>query len=446
MISLYKARMLGPVAYGEVAAALSLLSFTGLACTLGLPVLAVREAEKQPEVVPQLVGLSILLAILGLVVSTSLALSVAVVSSGIDPRVVLAYAITPLAGALNFEWLFRYWRQSHVVGIIRLCNAIAQGIFLVTVGRMYGWTAVSTGIAGSVAAALVAAIVVVVVARRIRVQVPNYLFVKEQLTSATIVLAGLVAQTVNFSLDQVMLALYGFKAELGQYRAAYQIMLAVNSLGGYMIYVAYPRLVKRRISEGVGTELLYVMLSAALPLAVGGAMVAPSLVQWLLGAAFVRSASYLRVLFTTIVALYPSMVYGHFLLVNDKELLQMVSVAIGAMLNTALNVIMIPRWGALGAAWSTVITEAVVLIVAAALLSQACGLRFRLGMRLFRPLAASAGMGLILYPLTRSGIDVPLVVAVAIVAYGLLYTLLHSRDLLRVVKHYAARKSWSDTA
>ena len=98
---------------------------------------------------------------------------------------------------------------------------------------------------------------------------------------------------------------------------------------------------------------------AALPIAVGGIIVALPLIDLLFGEAFVRSAAPLRILLLTLLADFSAVLMCNILLTYDRQRNIAVYSAIGGLTNVSLNILLIPRYGIIGCAFATLVAQLV---------------------------------------------------------------------------------------
>lgn len=90
--------------------------------------------------------------------------------------------------------------------------------------------------------------------------------------------------------------------------------------------------------------------------------------------------------------------------------------AIGLLLNAILNVVLIPRYGFLAAAWVTLLTEVTVMSLSARSVLQALQMRPRVG-RLLRTLVAALIMGTATALARIAGVPLAGLAAVAALSY-----------------------------
>jgi len=104
-------------------------------------------------------------------------------------------------------------------------------------------------------------------------------------------------------------------------------------------------------------------IGLALPIAVGGFILAPPLTQFVFGNQYSGSGLLFRWLTLTIVTGTAASYCGAQLIPNGREKKYLVSVLAGAATNVALNLLLIPKYGALAAAFTTAFSQGVVAVM-----------------------------------------------------------------------------------
>lgn len=178
-------------------------------------------------------------------------------------------------------------------------------------------------------------------------------------------------QLIQFKIDTVMIFVLASAAAVADYEAAFKLLEVSRTLVRPAAMVFFPicaALAAAADWHGLRrTSHLLLGISALLGMLLAGAVLpfADLITIWVWGDAYAASGAVLRVLALTLAPLFIAFaaVYLatalHFERVVVKILLAL------TLLNVALNALAIPAWGALGAAWTTMITE----LAAAALLS-----------------------------------------------------------------------------
>lgn len=184
-----------------------------------------------------------------------------------------------------------------------------------------------------------------------------------------VLFASSVAISVYTILDTVMLGFMSDYRQVGFYNAAVHMSRAVLAVVTSFSAVAVPRMSRYcgsreygRAGELAGKSLSLVSF-LAMPMAAGMACVAPSFVPLFFGGAFVGSVAPLAVQSLLLVAVGLNNLLGMQILVPlgmDRAFLR--SILAGAAANFALNALLIPRFGAVGASASSVVAESLIVL------------------------------------------------------------------------------------
>ncbi|HWE47918.1 MAG TPA: lipopolysaccharide biosynthesis protein [Caulobacteraceae bacterium] len=181
--------------------------------------------------------------------------------------------------------------------------------------------------------------------------------------SASLVLALALATT-----DRFLIAAYLDESNVGAYHAAYSlanrtldvIFLWLGAAGGPALVMALERGGRKSLEESA-REQASTLLLIALPAAAGLALVARPLAQVLVGEGLREAAAQVTPwiavggFFSGITTYY---FHQAFTLARRTKLL-LLAMAVPAIVNVALNLILVPRFGVIGAAWATAISYVV---------------------------------------------------------------------------------------
>jgi O-antigen/teichoic acid export membrane protein len=170
------------------------------------------------------------------------------------------------------------------------------------------------------------------------------------------------------------------------------------------------------------------VFAGALPIAVGGSLLAGQLVTLVFGAAYASAVTPLRILVWCVpIALFRNVAQAA-LIAHGRQQQMFRTTAWAAGVNVALNATLIPSWGMAGAAAITVLTE-VVRTGLALRLSRLVGFRLPSPRRFWRSLLAAGVMAAVV---GLSGVrPVWLSVATGAAVYGLTLVLVGGLKLQR---------------
>jgi O-antigen/teichoic acid export membrane protein len=233
---------------------------------------------------------------------------------------------------------------------------------------------------------------------------------------------------VYLKADSVLLGVLAHPEDVGVYGAAYKPIEYLILASSVLINPVFPLLARW---QGVDTRRFTLVFQRAttallaflLPVPVVLALIADPLVQLLYSAEFAGAATPLRLLAIAMVFVTFAVWQDFTLLSVGRQRFTLAYGAVGVALNIALNVLIIPRAGAIGAASVAVLTAMLFSMCA----SWGCWHFARLWPAP-RPtaglLAANVALGAALWVLLRTGLAWPVATAAATLLYPALLLLL----------------------
>ncbi len=213
------------------------------------------------------------------------------------------------------------------------------------------------------------------------------------------------ASSVYLNLDVVMLGFLKGDTEVGYYNAGIKVKTVLTTCVTSLGTVLLPRLsyyVEKQEKEAfyrMVKKAFQFVLVAATPLMVYFILFAKESILFLAGESFLPAITPMQILMPTVLLIGLSNITGIQILTPlGEEKKVVISVLAGAILDFVLNLVLIPKMGSTGAATSTLLAEAMVVLVQARYLKKEwkqmlAGLG--LGKILF-PLAAATGVGILL--------------------------------------------------
>jgi O-antigen/teichoic acid export membrane protein len=226
---------------------------------------------------------------------------------------------------------------------------------------------------------------------------------------------------VLYNVDLLILRYLRGEADAGRYAAAYVLISFCANLMVAYSHTVLPSMAREPAPTAATVATyrsgLVVAWLVTMPVAVGGALLAPLLIELLFGRAYSDGALALQVLVLSVpVAALREMSVAALIARHRETALLRVNI-VAAVVNVSLNLALIPTFGLAGAAWATVLSEVVRLGVAVVAAREAIPGSLPLA-GFGRVLAAGLGMGL---AVVASGTSESLV---AIVVGGVAYPLL----------------------
>lgn len=182
--------------------------------------------------------------------------------------------------------------------------------------------------------------------------------------------ASSIAISIYVMLDTLMLGFLSTYQEVGYYNSAMHLVKVLLPIATALSTVAMPKVSiyckaneMDKINELMNKSLGIVSF-LAFPLMMGVILVAPVFVPLFFGDQFYGAILPMQIGSGAIVAIGLNNLNGMQILTGlSKDRQFLISVTIGAIINFIFNLILIPRYGASGAAFSSVFAESVILVV-----------------------------------------------------------------------------------
>ena len=361
-------RRLGPESFGVLQFSLAVMVYPTLLADLGLATVGLRElagGRDADAVVSSVLGARVLLAVLSLVVVVAVVLVAPL--DGAARGVLLILAAGLPASALQARWILQGSERYAAVSAVEISTVGFQLVGAVLL--VHGPDDVATAAVALTAAAWAATLVSLVLAgergrARPRIGRDTWATIRRAVPLG----AATIAITIYYGLDTVLLGIFRPAAEVGFYAAAYRVILPILTLAGAVGTVALPRLASlqsrdpAQATKAAGTLAGFLVLAAA-PLAVGGALTAAPIVRLVYGPAFASADVPFGLLIWTVLTVYANSAFAYLLLARAHDRAYLAATFAGAAANVGLNLVVIPAFGMVGAAVTTIVSEITVLVL-----------------------------------------------------------------------------------
>jgi len=389
------ARRLGVEGLGLLSFAAAVAGYFGLALTTGFGEIGAREIARHPAAARKIAAdgtlIRILIAVFGAI---AVAMAALLLVQAPDARIVILLSTLSLFSlAIDTSWVYRGLERNRIVagGLLASQLIYLAGVLVFVRSPANVIRVPVIQFTGELAAAL--ALLWLLFRRFHRPSVRGGMALARQ--SGYITLSR-VMRSLIVTFDVVLLGLLATRRDVGLYSAAYRIcylMMAV-AVATQVVYapsIARATLLGATAVRGVMERSVALTATVMLPLVVGAAVLADQLLALLFGGQFASGAPALRLLALSIGLLALHGTTRSVFVAHHQTKLEAMIFAVAAALNIALNFLLIPRYGIVGAAWATVAAEGLILIICVVWLSR-LGASFP-ALQLLKPLVASAVMG-----------------------------------------------------
>jgi O-antigen/teichoic acid export membrane protein len=357
------ARRLGAAAFGIISVAAAVRLYLVCMVEGGIDSIGMREAAAQRSFARQLAPA---LVVVRVGVAALLVLLVATIGFVLLPQpdgvLIALYSLTLLPLAANLRWLHLGHGSSVGPALTRLASESLMLVVVVVALHEPG-DLVRVPLAQFLGDATGAVLLALLVGKAL-----GPLSIGSAWRTARPVLAEswpLVLHAllglVMFNADLLMLRLFRGATEVGQYAAAYTIIGFLVYLGVVYYQSLLPALSRDHLDAAARARTyalsLEQVLLAGAPVAAGGILVAGSLIPFVFGAGYGAAALPFALLAASVPASWLRNVAqaGQVAQRRSELLLRTSLIAVGV--NLALNLLLIPRFGPVGAAAATLATE-----------------------------------------------------------------------------------------
>lgn len=379
-------RTLGPNQYGDYATVLAFFYVFSAVADLGIYQILVRDIGSPEQNEEELVGTALIArsaaVLLSLVVGVAVFLVIPKYQGLVALAPIAAVAYLPLSIGQIFMAVFQKHLRVRSVAIIEvIARAVQVGGIVWLVGN--GEISPTAFLWVLLASTIVQTTLLVVHARKlVRFHVrTTRQRIKNLLQNSLPIGISLVFTLIYFRLDTVLLSLLQTSEAVGIYNLAYKVLEQIIFLPAMFLGVLTPILTKalledkerfRKITQGATRA----MFMAVVPILIGGLFLRENIIALLGGEAYQASAQVLVPLLIAVALIFAGTLSGALVVItnNQKRAIKVYGAAmIGSVV---LNLLLIPRFSYMGAAWTTVIVEVAVVLGLLTLL-RGSGVSFR---------------------------------------------------------------------
>ena len=373
-VSIAVARYLGPAEFGIFQYALAFVALFGFLPYLGLDSLVTKRLVEEPGARNEIIGTTLILRLGSGAIAAVLAISIslALVTGAQNQLMIAIIAIGMIFDAtLSFDLYFQSRLQSRYVAIARTVGVVVGAI--IKLGCIVLRLPVEAFAAATLAQQIIQATTLTTAFRR-------YGFSLKLLTWANARARSLLSDSwplmlsslggvIFLKIDQVMLKEIAGDVETGIYAVAARLSEIWWFLPTIVGLSLYPLLVKARqhsesryalVQQG-GYDLMFWM-GATIALVVS--IVAGPAIVTLYGNEYARAADILVIHIWTSPIMFMGAIASRWLVLENLQMIVLSRSIVGAAVNVALNLLLIPKYGAIGAALATVFSYSFLTYVA----------------------------------------------------------------------------------
>ncbi len=449
LVVIYAARVLGASGYGVFSYAMGLMGFFIFIKNIGVDSILTREIAKKTEEEPFYIATALWIEVGLLLVTAALMVGVAPFLSSVEEALpILPLVMLILVADDMRDFLIALFRGKEKMeleaavtvasnALVALCGIVALLISKTPLAFAMGYAF----------AAILGACVAAGMARpflRGLIKNAKKALILPILKSAWPLAISGFASLFLFNVDIVMLGWWRTAEEIGKYAASQRIVGILSILPGIIATAIFPAVSRfvhqkdvKRMEETARGALQATYL-VTLPFIAGGFVVGNDLLGFLFGGEYIGAGGVLWILLLMTIASSPFAIFFNLLFAYDKQANAIWMTIVASGTNVALNALLIPAYGALGAAVATTTTAFLYMTLVWGFAEKISGVRVR--PQLGKILAASAIMAGGSAIIKMSGLHVlgNVVLSGAVYA-GMLYTMREKafREIMGMIRKKA---------
>jgi O-antigen/teichoic acid export membrane protein len=424
VVTLAIVRALGDDRFGEWSTIFAVTQIAASLGELGLTSIAVSRAASEPEAestwLGALVMLRLLLGVPLMIVSVIAILLIAPTTEAATAGILISFTMligVPSVTTAVFQLRVRNDISTAILTFNSLAWAAAVFTVVATSGRLVALAAAFVGVS-TVTSLLTLAMALRMTRIQLRGTRPYWGPLLR--VGVAVGVAGILV-TFYVKLDQILVLQISGRHQAGLYAAAYRVLEQVQFIPSSVMTTLFPLIASSypadpgRVRSLLQQAAEYLAL-ASLPI-LGFTIVANhSIVTLLFGSSFSAAGPALPILMGAFVSISFGYLAGSMVVILELQRKFVGYAATALVLNVVLNLILIPRYGFLAAAWITLATEVTVMSMTARSILRALEMKPQLT-RLARTLAAAALMAGATAGCRLAGLPLSVLVAVAAVSY-----------------------------
>lgn len=368
LVGVWIARYLGPEQFGLMNYAMAIVALFGAVASLGLNGIVVRDLVQNPEAAHTTLGSAFLLQVVGGCLAFGLAISTIQFFRPDDGLSKLMVAVLGSVMVFKSTDVVRYWFESQVSskyivwvenGILLTMAGVKVGFILARMPLMaFVWAAFAEGL-------LMAAALLGMYAWRagaLSLWRMRMLRARGMIRDSwPLILSGL-AVMIYMRIDQVMLGQMLGDEAVGIYTAAVRISEVWYFIPMIIVSSVFPSIIEAK-KQGEAQyyrrlqQLYNLMVLLALLVALPMTFFSDGLVVLLFGEGYAQAGTVLALHVWTGLFVFLGVASGSWYLTENLQLLAFNRTLLGGITNILANLVLIPKYGILGAAMGTILSQ-----------------------------------------------------------------------------------------
>ena len=365
-VSILTARYLGPSNYGTISYVNAYVAFFTSLCTLGINSVIIKDFVEKPQEQGEAVGTTLAMRFVSSFLSVIMIMCIVNVVDHDEPTTIVVAALCSVSLLFQVFDTFNYWFQSRyeskITSIATFVAYAATALYrlvLLALHKDVEWFAFATSVDYIVLGAIL-----------------FYSYRKYNGPKLSITIEkgkSLLGRSYHYILSGMMVAIYGQtdkfmlkqmldETSVGYYSLASSVNLMWVFVLQAIIDSMYPTIMRlyekdREQFDRKNRQLYAIVIYVSMAAAVCFVLFAPLVIRILYGDAYMPAVGPLRIITWYTIFSYLGVARNAWIVCENKQKSLKYMYLSAAFINIGLNYLMIPMWGASGAALASLITQ-----------------------------------------------------------------------------------------
>ncbi|HXD58135.1 MAG TPA: flippase [Thermoleophilaceae bacterium] len=422
-VTIVVVRALGEHRFGQWSTIFAVSDLAGYIGELGIDRVTVRHAaaerDKEPEYLGAMVSIRALLSIPVTLAFLAITLAISQDSTMRLSALILALLLLmPPLSSLIVVFQLRV-RNDLTMAVMTLNSVVWTASAVIIAVLSGGMVAMSVAFVGAFVVGLAVQTVLVRRLATVHVRASRPLWKELARFAVPVGIAGMLTLAYG-RIDQVLVFQLAGANDAGLYGAMYRILNTTAFVPMAVMTTLFPVLssVNRDEMRRLVQQACEYLAMASLPIFFFVLVASAEIVNLLFGPDFVQGHNALKILMGAFVAICFGYVGGSMIVVLRLQRMFIRYAVVALVINVGLNLIFVPKYGYIAAAWITLITEVFVQAFVLREVFKEIGLHPK-WLRFARVALASAAMGLFTWAAKQAGVPLAGLVVVAAITYPL---------------------------
>lgn len=374
------ARHLGPENYGPFSFIFAFVAVIHMVADFGLTQILVREISRNKDKLDKILGavvpLVTLLAVAGTVIVVISAQLLPLTTAGVNTMYIMGASVLLTFHAAVYGAVCRAYEQMGFNAAVLVLQRIL--LFICVLLALY----YDAGLAGVAMCYLGERLFQWLFLRiLIRIKYSRYrwsidmAYWRYLLVEGLPLGAGMVLRRISWYLDIFILTALSTASAVGLFSAAFRVIQLINVIPFTLSIPVFPVFARLAVESRqrvliIYTKVLRIFILIGLPIAVWVLMLGSQTAVILFGEEYRSAGEALMIMGPMVVFLFLNSLYVHIFSALDSQARFLRAVSVAVVVNVALDFLLIPAWGINGAAFATLVSEIVLYLTGAVMLSR----------------------------------------------------------------------------